>query len=188
MRRLYENIPNLLSGLRIVVAPILLIIAWQHLPKLFLAILAASLLSDAIDGLVARRLKVTTETGAKLDSWGDFITYLAVPLCAWWLWPEILQREMFFIVTGIAFYLLPIFAGFIKFKRLPSYHTWAAKILAVLMCLAIFILFITGIAWPFRFAVILQCFVSIEEIAITLCLTEQRCNIPSFWHLLYSPS
>ena len=187
MQTIYKNIPNYLSSFRLVVVPFLLIIAWLNRPKLFLALLAVSLISDALDGLVARRLRVTSETGAKLDSWGDFMTSLAVPLCAWWLWPEILLREVFFIITGVSFYLLPVFAGFMKFKRLPSYHTWAAKTLAVLMCLAIFILFATGIAWPFRCAVILQCFVAIEEMAITMWLTEQRCNIPSFWHLTHSP-
>jgi CDP-diacylglycerol--glycerol-3-phosphate 3-phosphatidyltransferase len=141
MRKVYENIPNILSSFRLFAAPFLLFIAWQGWPNLFLAILAISLLSDAIDGFIARRLNVTSKAGARLDSWGDFVTYLTVPLCAWWLWPEILQREAFFVLTGIIFFLLPALTGFIKFKMLPSYHTWAAKILAVLMCLALYILF-----------------------------------------------
>jgi len=186
MQTIYKNIPNLLSSFRLVVVPFLLLIAWLNRPNLFLAILAVSLLSDAIDGFIARRLKVTSKTGAQLDSWGDFATYLTVAVSACWLWPEILHRESFFIVTGIIFYILPVFAGLIKFKRLPSYHTWAAKTLAVLICLAIYFLLVTSIAWPFRCAVILQCFVSIEEIAITLKLKKQRYNIPSFWHLTHS--
>jgi CDP-diacylglycerol--glycerol-3-phosphate 3-phosphatidyltransferase len=188
MRTPNKNIPNLLSSFRIIAAPFLLIIAWQDRPNLFLAILAVSLLSDALDGFIARRFKATSKTGTKLDSWGDFVTYVTVAVCAWRLWPEILHREVFFVVAGIVFFALPVIAGSIKFKRLPCYHTWAAKIQAVLICIAIYILFITGIAWPFQCAVILQFFVSIEEIAITLWLTEQRHNIPSFWHLKYFPS
>ena len=188
MQTIYKNIPNLLSSFRLVVVPFLLLIAWQGWPNLFLAFLAVSLLSDAIDGFIARKLKITSKTGAKLDSWGDFATYSTVALCAWWLWPEILQREAFFVVMGIVFFILPALAGSIKFKRLPCYHTWAAKIQAVLMCVALFTLFITDIAWPFRCAVILQYFVSIEEIAITLRLKEQRYNVRSFWHLIHSPS
>ena len=188
MQTIYKNIPNFLSGFRLIAAPFLFIIAWQDRPNLFLAILAVSLLSDAIDGFIARRVKVTSKTGTKLDSWGDFVTYLTVSICAWRLWPEILQREAFFVVTGIVFFILPVLAGSIKFKKLPCYHTWAAKIQAVLMCVALFTLFITDIAWPFRCAVILQYFVSIEEIAITLRLKEQRYNVRSFWHLIHSPS
>lgn len=188
MRKLYENIPNLLSGFRLIAAPLLFIIAWQGRPNVFLAILAVSLLSDAIDGFMARRLKVTSKTGAKLDSWGDIVTYFTVVLCAWRLWPDTLQRESFYVVMGIVFYILPGLAGTIKFKRLPSYHTWAAKILSVLMCIAIYILFITEVVWPFRCAVVLHCLVSIEEMAITLWLKEPQHNVPSFWHLIYSPS
>jgi len=91
------------------------------------------------------------------------------------------------VVTGIVLYILPALAGAVKFKKLPCYHTWAAKIHAVVMCPALYILFLTGVGWPFRCGVILQCFVVIEEIAITLRLKEQRCNIPSFWHLIHSP-
>jgi CDP-diacylglycerol--glycerol-3-phosphate 3-phosphatidyltransferase len=187
MKVFYKYIPNVLSSFRIIAAPFLLVIAWQGRPNLFLGVLALSLFSDAVDGFVARSLAVTSERGAKLDSWGDFITYLTVPLCAWFLWPEILKHEALFIMIGITFFILPALVSFIKFKRLSCYHTLAAKILAVLMFSAIFILFTTGIAWPFRCAVVLLCFVAIEEIAITLWLTEQRCNIPSFWHLLHSP-
>ena len=188
MRTIYKSIPNLLSSFRLIAAPFLFIIAWQEQPNLFLAVLAVSLLSDAFDGFIARMLKATSKTGTRLDSWGDFVTYITVAFCAWRLWPEILQREAFFVVTGIVFFVLPVIVGSIKFKRLPCYHTWAAKIQAVLMCLAIYILLITGIAWPFQCAVIFQCFVSIEEMAITLWLTEQRYNVPSFWHLIHFPS
>jgi len=67
MLTIYKNIPNFLSSFRLVVVPFLLIIAWLNRPKLFLALLAVSLISDALDGLVARRLRVTSETGAKFD-------------------------------------------------------------------------------------------------------------------------
>lgn len=182
------NIPNILSSFRLIIAPVLVLIAWQGKSSLFLSVLALSLLSDAFDGFIARRFRITSKIGAKLDSWGDFITYLTVALCAWKLWPEVLQREAFFVAAGISLYMLPIIAGFIKFKRLPCYHTWGAKAQAVLMCIAIYVLLITGIARPFQFAVILQLFVSLEEIAITLWLKERRQNIPSFWHLVHSPT
>jgi len=188
MQKIIANIPNLLSSFRLLAAPILLFIAKQNRPKLFLALLAVSLLTDTIDGFIARRYKVTSTTGARLDSWGDFVTFITIAISAWWLWPKIMYQEIFFVVTGIMSFLLPVSAGLIKFKKLPSYHTWAAKIQAVLISSSIFILFITGIAWPFRYAVILQVLVSIEEIIITLCLIESKSNIPSLWHLMCSLS
>jgi CDP-diacylglycerol--glycerol-3-phosphate 3-phosphatidyltransferase len=176
------SIPNLLSGFRLIAAPFLLYLAWIGRPKLFLTLLAVSLLSDSIDGFIARRLNETSELGTKLDSWGDLAIYLTVPLCAWWLWPEILKREAFFVLLVIGAYIFPLIAGFVRFRRLPSYHTWAAKVAAVLMSTTVFMLFICDIPRPFHCAAILQALVACEEIAITLLLSQWHGNVPSFWH------
>ncbi|MBW1753976.1 MAG: CDP-alcohol phosphatidyltransferase family protein [Deltaproteobacteria bacterium] len=178
------SIPNLLSGFRLIAAPFLLYLAWMGHPNLFLVLLALSLLSDSIDGFVARSLNEASELGTKLDSWGDLATYLTVPICAWWLWPEVLKREAFFVLLVIGAYIIPLMAGFVKFHRLPSYHTRAAKTAAVLMSIAVFTLFIFDISWPFRCAAIVQTLVACEEVAITLRLSKLESNVLSFWHLI----
>ena len=78
-------IPNLLSGFRLLAAPVMLYLAWIGKPNGFLVLLAISLSTDAVDGFLARRLSWQSELGARLDSWGDFATYVSVPLGAWWL-------------------------------------------------------------------------------------------------------
>jgi len=176
-------IPNLLSGFRLIAAPFLLYFAWTGRHNLFLGLLAISLFTDSIDGFVARKLNAASEIGTKLDSWGDLATYLTVPLCACWLWPDILKREQFFVLLVVAAFIFPLIAGFIKFRRLPTYHTWAAKFSAVLISTAAFTLFITGIAWPFKVAAWVQAFVACEEIAITLRLSEIQSNVRSLWHV-----
>jgi len=176
------TIPNLLSGFRLIATPILLYLAWEGHANLFLILLAVSLLSDAVDGFFARRLKSASEFGAKLDSWGDFAIYMTVPLCAWWLWPEVLKREAIFVFLVIGAFTAPFLAGVIKFGRLPGYHTWSAKAAAVFMSVSVFLLFIMDVSWPFRCAAVFQALSASEEIAITLLLSEWRCNVPSFWH------
>ena len=176
-------IPNILSGFRIVATPFLLYFAWQGYRNIFLGLLLISLLSDAIDGYIARKLNVTSKIGTKLDSWGDMVTYLTVPICAWWLWPEILKKEVIFVFIVIGSYVIPLVAGLIKFRNIPSYHTWGAKIAAVIMSVAVLIMFITGITWPFRFAAIIQVIVACEEVFITIQLSELKGNVQSFWHV-----
>jgi CDP-diacylglycerol--glycerol-3-phosphate 3-phosphatidyltransferase len=176
------TLPNFLSGFRIVAAPILIYLAWEGQPNLFLILLAVCLLSDAIDGTIARWQKCTSKFGAKLDSWGDFAIYMSVPLCAWWLWPDVLKDEAFFAFLVIGSFTAPFLVGVIKFGRLPAYHTWSAKAGAVFISVSAFLLFIMGIAWPFRCAAIFLALSASEEIAITLLLSEWRCNVSSFWH------
>jgi CDP-diacylglycerol--glycerol-3-phosphate 3-phosphatidyltransferase len=180
----WVSIPNILSGFRLFAAPFLLYLSWMGHANLFLVLLALSLLSDSIDGYVARRMNEVSEIGTKLDSWSDLSIYLTVPLCAWWLWPEVLRRESFFVLLVMGAYIIPLMAGFIKFQKLPSYHTWAAKTAAVLMSVAVFILFIFDISWPFYCAAIVQAFVACEEVAITIRLSKLESNIRSYWHLI----
>jgi len=183
MKVIIQNLPNILSAFRLMAAPFLLYFAFMGYRALFLAIFALSLLSDAFDGFIARKIDVSSELGTKLDSWGDLATYLTVPLCAWWLWPDIIRRETFFVILVICAYLVPISIGFIKFKCLTSYHTLAAKTSTVIMGPAVFVLFIFDIAWPFWIAAVVQTLSAVEEIAITLILKEPRENVRTFWHV-----
>ena len=182
MKAARDQIPNLLSGFRLIAAPFLLGLAWMGYADLFLLLLSLSLFSDSVDGFIARRLNVTSELGTRLDSWGDLATYLTVPLCAWWLWPEILKREAFFVLVAVGAYVVPLLAGLMKFRRVPSYHAWAAKISAVLMSIAALVLFITEMAWPFRVAAIVQALEAIEEVLITIVLPAPQGNVHSLWH------
>lgn len=176
------TLPNLFSEFRIVAAPFLLLLAWHGLQNWFMALLAVALLSDAIDGYLARKMHETSELGAQLDSWGDLTTFLIVPLAVWWLWPDIIIREAMYILVVLSAYLLPLLAGFIKFGQLPSYHTWAAKTAVVTMSISVFTLLLFDYPWLFRIFAVLQILVCIEEIAITLTLRKLRNNVPSYWH------
>ena len=180
---MYKSIPNILSSFRIITAPFLLYFAWVGSKYIFLILLAISLLSDVIDGYIARKYSLTSGLGAKLDSWGDMANYMTVPFCAWLLWPEILGKELVFLIIIVGSYIVPILAGLIKFQKIPSYHTWGAKIAAVIMSISAFILFITGFTWPFRCAAVIQVIIACEEVYITVQLPELKSNVKSFIHV-----
>ncbi len=100
-------IPNLISGCRLATAPVLLLLAWYGYPQAFLAVTTASFASDVLDGYLARRLGQISELGAKLDSVGDFVIYITLPLGAWWLWPDIVRRESPSFIAVLASCVLP---------------------------------------------------------------------------------
>ena len=108
------SIPNLVSLLRLLVAPLLLYAAWIDKTTLFLVLFSFLLLLSLADGFVARKLKQVTELGAELDSWGAFAAYLVVPLCAWMLWPELIRQEATFIIAALVFYFVPAALGLLK--------------------------------------------------------------------------
>ncbi len=180
------TLPNLLSGFRFVAAPFLLYMAWHGYNIAFLWLLAIAFLTDALDGLAARLTGQVTQFGAKLDSWGDMITYLTIAIGSWWLWPNIVLRESIYVAMVICSYLLPVAVGMSKFGSFTSYHTWGVKFAAVSMALTLYILFLGGPAWPFRIAAFICMLAAVEEIAITLLLPEMQSNIASILDVLRS--
>ena len=176
------SIPNILSCTRLLLVPVLLLLAYQQRETWFLSLLAVSLSTDAADGYLARKLNQTSELGAKLDSWGDFFTYGAMVLGLFWLWPEIFERETWFIYIGMVCYLVPTVLGLLKFRELPSFHTWSAKVSAVLMVPAYYIMVIFDESLLFRLVVIFDIWVALEAVFITVILKRNRNNVPTVFH------
>jgi CDP-diacylglycerol--glycerol-3-phosphate 3-phosphatidyltransferase len=178
------TLPNLLTGFRFVAAPGLLWLAWQGQGIAFMILLAIAFLTDLLDGIAARLTGQVTQFGATLDSWADVITYLTIAIGCWWLWPNVVYRELIFVGLIVASCLLPAFAGFSKFGRFTSYHTWGVKLAAASMGLSLYVLFLGGPAWPFRVAAVICILAAVEEIALTLLLSEPESNVRSVWDVL----
>lgn len=178
------NIPNLLSYFRILAAPFLLLAGWFGMPDIFFILFGLMLLSDVLDGFIARMLDQTSPLGARLDSYGDIVTYLSTPLAAWWLWPDVIKEELYYIIAAIIIYVLPAFFSLVKFGKLASYHTWITKVSAVLMSIGVVLLLGFEYTLVFHIAVCFLLLEMVENIAITMILPEQKSDIHSLWHAL----
>jgi CDP-diacylglycerol--glycerol-3-phosphate 3-phosphatidyltransferase len=175
------QIPNLVSLLRILIAPLLFVFAFLQMDYWFLGALLFSGLTDVLDGMLARKLNLITPLGAHLDSWGDFTIYSTMAICAWVLWPETTQQVLPYYAMILFSFLLPAWTGLIKFGRLTGYHTWSVKV-AVVFTFAGYIVLYTGLAdWPFVLAAWLCVLAGSEEILITLLLRHERTDVRSLW-------
>jgi phosphatidylglycerophosphate synthase len=187
MRASNLNLPNALSTSRILLVPVLLTLAWHH-SSVFTPVLAASLLTDLLDGYLARRLGQQTQLGAQLDSWGDLLTVLVYPPAAWWLQRDEIRRNLVYaVIAGVA-YCSPILFGFIKFHRLTSYHTRLSALAAFAMGVAMIIFFAGWTDLPFRLACLLLVVSQLEEIAISAVLTRWTSNVRDYRHARGTPT
>ncbi len=178
------NLPNLVSSIRILAAPLMFYLAFQKMETWFLVVLLFSGATDVLDGFLARKLNQITKLGAKLDSWGDFTVYSTMAICAWIIWPEIAQREIPYFAMILFSFLLPVWIGLIKFGRLTSYHTWSVK-LAVFVTFIGYISLFSGFAsWPFKLASYLCAYAGFEEILITIVMRREQVDVRSFWSAL----
>lgn len=171
--------PNLISLLRILIAPLLFVLAFRGLEVWFLLALLFSAFTDVIDGYIARRFNMITPLGAHLDSWGDFTIYSTMAICAWILWPEITNQQLLYYAIILFSILLPVQVGLVKFGKFTGYHTWSVKI-AVFMTFVGYLSLYSGVAaWPFQLASLLCLIAGTEEILITLVLREERTDVRS---------
>ena len=112
------NLPNLVSLIRILLAPLLLYLAFQQQSGWFLAALLFSGFTDVLDGFLARTLNQITELGSHLDSWGDFTIYSTMALCAWILWPQIVSEEIVYFSIIVFSICAPVLVGLARHDTL----------------------------------------------------------------------
>ena len=174
--------PNIITGTRLALMPAVLALALAGERMWFAVVVGVALLTDVFDGLVARWLNAYSEFGRKLDSVADYVTLCVGLSGIVLLWPEVVRREWPWIVAGMGMFVAVLAFGFWKLGRAPCYHTWGAKLGAVVCAVSLVPLLAGWAAWPFHAAIILQLVAGAEEIAITLVLPRHVGEMPSVWH------
>ncbi len=178
------NLPNLVSLIRIFTAPALFYFAFTQQPNWFIGTLLFAVFTDVLDGFLARILHQITPLGSRLDSWGDFIIYATMAICAWVLWPDIILREKLYFIIIVLSFTLPVFISLIKFHSISSYHTWSVKLAVAITVISYVLLFTDLMTWPFRIAALFCLYAAIEEIAITLLIQQKMVDIRTVWQAL----
>ena len=100
------------------------------------------------------------------------------------LWPEVVRRELPWILAGLGVFAAVLLVGFLRLGRAPFYHTWGAKAGAVACAASLVPLLAGWVAWPFHAAIVLQVAAGLEEIAIVLLLPQYAGEMPTVWHAL----
>lgn len=178
------TVPNALSAIRLLGSPILVVLAWMDKPYWCLGAFFVLVVTDWLDGRLARLLRQETIFGARLDSAADVFLYgcmlLAVSLLHW----HLIWQEAIWIGVAIASYGLSIATAFLKFHHLPSYHTWMAKTSWLFMGIGVLAIFTGWSLWLLRGALAGVVITNVEATAITLILPRWQVNVPSMYHAL----
>ncbi len=179
------NIPNALSFGRLLLFPVILYLAINRHENAFAVLIIISLISDVLDGMLARLLKQKTEFGARLDSIADFSTYFLVFLGIW-----IFKRDDFAPhVTSFSIFIgllaSALVLSLIKFGRFPSLHLYSWKAGGYIQGGFFFILFAFGFYTPiYYFMIIWGILAFIEHIIIQLIIPEMISNAKGLYWVL----
>lgn len=138
------NVPNLISLYRLLAFPVILFMALTNRETTYVVLLCISLVSDALDGSIARRFNLQTKFGAALDNLADICTYaMAVLGLFLFKWEEI-EPHALILYIFFAFFIVSYIIAFVRFQKIPGLHLYSAVSAGYIQSIFFFILFVFG--------------------------------------------
>ena len=125
------NIADWFSFYRILAAPFLFALIWYDQRLIFSWLLLVSYSTDAIDGFLARKLKITSPRGSQLDSFGDQITLIVGLVGLYYFETDFIKTNL--VLIGVVFtpYIIQMIIAYSKYGKATAFHTYLAKFSAV---------------------------------------------------------
>ena len=177
--------PLSLTTIRLVLAPVLVVVAYRvREPGWWLvAILWAGMVSDLLDGIVARRLGVQSPSLRRYDSQTDLVFWLCATWCVWVTHPEIVRSHAWTIGMLLAVELGTYAVSWARFGREACTRAWLAKAWGLTIFAAFVWMLGRGeagapfwVMWGWGVAA------DLDVILITLLLPRWEHDVPSAWH------
>ncbi|GLR16822.1 CDP-alcohol phosphatidyltransferase family protein [Portibacter lacus] len=180
------TIPVGLLLFRLLCAPIILAIAYfvgEQGRLVILVLMYLGLISDILDGIVARAQGTSSEKFRRMDSQTDMVFWLSIGFATWILFPEVIAENSMMIWTILAMEVACYVISIVKFKRETCTHAFLSKMWGLFLLVAFTSLIGFGHAGiPFHVAIILGLISHVDRILITLILPQWTHDIPSSYH------
>ena len=179
------NVPNLISLYRLLVFPVILYMALTGREDWFVILLVISLVSDILDGNIARIWNLQTNFGAALDNLADVGTFsmalLGIFLFKW----DVIEPHAWILYLFLGVFLLSYVVGFYRFGKIPGLHLFSAVAAGYIQGVFFFVLFIWGfVPWFYYLAVGWGVVAYIEKIIVLLKLDDIRIGVRGLYWLL----
>jgi cardiolipin synthase len=186
MRKTSYYIINGITAYRLVASFFLLYLVFTGQADIFKWMLAISFFTDAIDGFLARWYKVTSVMGARLDSIADDLTILVAVIGVFRLKPDFVQQELVLIIVLLALLVIQTVMALIRYGKISSFHTYLAKLAALLQGSFLILLFF--LPEPpltlFYIASVVTILEIAEEMILVVLLPEWKANVHGlYWAL-----
>jgi phosphatidylglycerophosphate synthase len=178
-------VPSFLVAMRFAIAPLLLFDALGHsVSTWFVPVYVIAVISDIFDGIIARKLKISTVGLRQADSWADISLYTCIAFSTWLVHPQVLIDFQIPLLVAIAAQLILFAISLVKFGKFPSFHTYTAKAWGLALLIATVALFGFGYAATLWLAIAFCLINTIEEIAMTLILPKWTHDLLSIFHAI----
>lgn len=179
------NIPNLISLYRLLIFPAIMYLAVTGQEKWFVILLCISLVSDVLDGNIARYFKLQTNFGAALDNLADICTY-AMALLGLFLfkWADI-EPHAWILFLFLSVFVISYIVSFYRFGKIPGLHLYSAVSAGYVQSIFFFILFVFGFyPWMYYLTIGWGTIAYIEKILVLQQLDDIKIGVKGLYWLL----
>lgn len=182
------RIINSITIYRILAAPVLFFLIFSDNLEYFKWMLAISFFTDLIDGYLARKYKVTSILGSRLDSIGDDLTVLAAFTGLVVFKHSFFMEQLYIFIVLFSLFIIQNIAALIRYGKITSFHTYLAKSAAILQGLFFILLFLLQQPMMILFyaASAITFLELIEEIFLVFILKEWTVNVKGLYAVLKS--
>jgi phosphatidylglycerophosphate synthase len=180
------NIPTALILFRFLLAPVILCLAYfkgENSRQIILVLMYLGLISDILDGIIARKQSLSSEKLRRMDSQTDMVFWLSIGFATWILYPQLIRDNSvaIWIILGmeVSVYVISI----LKFKRETCTHAFLSKVWGITLLIAFTSLIgFNHAGVPFFLAIVMGLISHVDRILITLILPKWTHDIPSTYH------
>lgn len=171
--------------MRIVATPVLVFLAVTDREDGFKWLLLAALLSDILDGLIARSFSLTSNLGSRLDTLADTLLWVAVIVGIRKFHPELVADHGLVVAMVIGFWAIEHVVALLRYGKLTSFHIYTIRVSAYVLGIFIMSLFLWGMqSWLFYLAAGISILGAIEELLIISVLPEWTANVRGLYWVL----
>lgn len=150
---------------------------------LILVLMYLGLISDILDGIIARKYQVATATLRRLDSQADMIFWLSIGVATWFIYPNLILSHITEVRILLCLEVFCYVVSLLKFKRESASHAFLSKLWGLTL-LAVFTSMLgfqyAGIV--FYLSLIVGYIAHIDRLLITLLLPQWTHDVPSSYH------
>jgi CDP-diacylglycerol--glycerol-3-phosphate 3-phosphatidyltransferase len=184
-RARWRHLPNAISLARVLAVPVLVLLAAGGHETAFKWVLVPALLSDIVDGWIARALAVESKLGAFLDSVGDTLLWFVSVYGIWVFHREVITGNAVICGFTMGLWALEYALALLRYGRLSSFHTYLAKIAGYGLGIYVGVLFVFGhYPWLLYLACGASILGNLEEFALLALLPQWRADVGSVLRIL----
>lgn len=120
-------LPDALTMTRLAAIPVLWVLAFLQMREALAIGAFAAGLTDILDGMLARRLGVTSKRGGAMDSTADHLLSTSLVVWLFLFCPDFFSAEGVRLLVWAAFALFVLAVGWIRFRQIGNLHLYSAK-------------------------------------------------------------